>query len=270
MTPLAVGSQTGGSTILPAAFCGVVGYKASLTGIDRGGIRHLRPTLDTVGLFARSLADVALLRAVLTGGVSNPPAPRDPGRVRIGVCRTMNWKEAQPESALALETAARALGAAGASVADVELPAVFAGIENSFRVIAAIEGGRAMADEIRDHLPTMNHWLKDSVAAATQFDLAKYDAAQVHAIACRRALAEAFERFDVLVTPSACGEAVADLVSVSNSAFNRIWTLLYGPCVTIPAFTGPNGMPVGLQVVGPIGADDRLIALSQWIWDRLK
>jgi Asp-tRNA(Asn)/Glu-tRNA(Gln) amidotransferase A subunit family amidase len=190
--------------------------------------------------------------------------------VRVGVCRTLNWKEAHAESVSALETAARALGAAGATVAEVEWPAVFAGIEDSFRAITAIEGGRAMADEIRDHLPTMNHWLKDSAAAAKQVDPAKYDAAQSHAIACRRALAEVFERFDVLITPSTCGEAVADLVSISNSAFNRIWTLMHGPCVTIPAFAGPNGMPVGLQIVGPIGADDRVIALSQWIWDRLK
>ncbi len=109
MVPLAVGSQTGGSTILPAAFCGVVGYKASLTGIDRGGIRHLRPTIDTMGLFARSVADIALLRAILTG--SDPwRIGRAEGRVRVGVCRTMNWSEAQPETVEALEAAARDTG----------------------------------------------------------------------------------------------------------------------------------------------------------------
>jgi Asp-tRNA(Asn)/Glu-tRNA(Gln) amidotransferase A subunit family amidase len=267
MVPLAVGSQTGGSTILPAAFCGVVGYKASLAGLDRGGIRHLRPTLDTLGLFARSLADIALMRAAMTGVPRS--AAHEADRIRIGVCRTLNWKEAQPETVAALETAARALAAAGATVAEVELPTAFAGIEDSFRAITAVEGGRAMADEIRDHLPTMNHWLRESAAAAQRVDAARYEAAQVHAVACRRALAEVFERFDVLATPSACGEAPADLVSVSNSAFNRVWTLMHGPSLTIPAFAGPNGMPVGLQIVGPVGSDDRLIALAQWIWDRL-
>jgi len=266
MVPLALGSQTGGSTILPAAFCGVVGYKASLAGIDRGGIRHLRPTLDTMGLFARSVADIALLRAVLVAGAPAAP-PRDPGRVRIGVCRSIAWRQAQPESAHALETAAKALAAAGAELCEAEMPAEFDGIEDSFRVISSVEGAQAMAAEVRDHLASMNHWLKDAFAA--RFSAAAYDRAQLHAIACRRALTEIFARCDALITPSTCGEAVADLVSVSNSAFNRIWTLMHVPCLTLPAFTGPHGMPVGLQVVGPAGADDRTIALAQWIEARL-
>ena len=266
MVPLALGSQTGGSTILPAAFCGVVGYKASLAGIDRGGIRHLRPTLDTMGLFARCVADIALLRAVLVAGAPAAP-PRDPGRVRIGVCRSIAWRQAQPESAHALETAAKALAAAGAELCEAEMPAAFDGIEDSFRVISSVEGAQAMAAEVRDHLASMNHWLKDAFAA--RFSAAAYDRAQLHAIACRRALTEIFARCDALITPSTCGEAVADLVSVSNSAFNRIWTLMHVPCLTLPAFTGPHGMPVGLQVVGPAGADDRTIALAQWIEARL-
>ena len=265
MVPLALGSQTGGSTILPAAFCGVVGYKASLTGIDRGGIRHLRPTLDTMGLFARSVDDIALMRGALAGGT---PAPQPTGRVRIGVCRSIAWKEAQPEAASALDGAAKTLAAAGAELCDAEMPAVFAGIEDSFRVISSVEGARAMATEERNHLATMNHWLKDSFHA--KFSEAQYDRAQLHAMRCREALAEIFGRCDAIITPSTCGEAVADVVAVSNSAFNRIWTLMHGPCLTLPAFTGPNGMPVGVQIVGPVGADDRTIALAQWINVRLQ
>jgi Asp-tRNA(Asn)/Glu-tRNA(Gln) amidotransferase A subunit family amidase len=266
MVPLAMGSQTGGSTILPAAFCGVVGYKASLTGIDRGGIRHLRPTIDTMGLFARSIEDIALLRSALVGAEK---ATFDLSRVRIGVCRTPYWGEAQPETVQALERAARALSAAGAEVTDAELSEVFAGIEDSFRVIVRLEGARAMDWEARHHLATMNHWLKRELDPAGRPDETQYERAQVHALACRRALANLFERCDTIITPSACGEAVADLESVSNSAFNRVWTLMRGPCLTIPAFNGPNGMPVGLQVVGPAGDDDRTIALADWIAARL-
>jgi Asp-tRNA(Asn)/Glu-tRNA(Gln) amidotransferase A subunit family amidase len=267
MVPLAIGSQTGGSTILPAAFCGVVGYKASLTGIDRGGIRHLRPTIDTMGLFARSIEDIALLRSVLVGGA---PARREHiGRVRIGVCRTMRWDEAQPETKDAVESAARTLAAAGADMVDAELPEVFAGIEETFNIIVQVEGLRAMEWEARHHLATMNHWLKQTLGAANPPGEAQYDKAQAHSLACQRALAEIFERCDAIITPSTCGEAVADLVSVSNSAFNRIWTLMRGPCLTVPAFTGPNGMPVGLQIVGPAGEDERTIALADWIAARL-
>jgi Asp-tRNA(Asn)/Glu-tRNA(Gln) amidotransferase A subunit family amidase len=267
MVPLAVGSQTGGSTILPAAFCGVVGYKASLTGIDRGGIRHLRPTIDTIGLFARTIEDIALLRSALLAG---QPARREhTGRVRIGVCRTMRWDEAQPETVDAVESAARVLAAAGAQIVETVLPEVFAGIEETFNVIVQVEGLRGMEWEARHHLKTMNHWLQQSLGATNPPNQAQYDKAQAHSLVCQRALAEMFEHCDVIITPSTCGEAPADLVSISNSAFNRVWTLMRGPCLTVPAFTGPNRMPVGLQIVGPAGEDDRTIGLAGWIAARL-
>ena len=148
MVPLAVGSQTGGSTILPAAFCGVFGFKASLTGIDRGGIRHLRPGLDTMGLFARDLRDIASLQAIVTG-VRQAVPPAEPKGVRVGVCRTLNWHQALPEAVDALELAAKELRSRGALVHDVDMPDVFVGIEDSFRVISSVEGARALATEAR-------------------------------------------------------------------------------------------------------------------------
>jgi len=264
MVPLALGSQTGGSTILPAAFCGVVGYKSSLTGLDRGNVRHLRQTLDTMGLFARSIPDIAALRHVLTGIA--PAAPiRDVHGLRIGICHTVSWSEAQPETVQALEDAARSLAAAGAKVQDAEMPAVFSEIAQSFRIISAVESLRSMALEARDHFSTLNHWIKDSLTAAKQIDQAQFEKAQYHVVQCQQAMADIFKGCDAIITPSTAGEAIPDLVSVSNSAFNRIWTLLHVPCMTIPAYEGPNGMPVGLQIVGPGGDDDRLLALSQAI-----
>ena len=266
MVPLALGSQTGGSTILPAAFCGVVGYKASLMGLDRGGIRHLRPSLDTMGLFARSIEDVILLRSVLTGVAA---APESISRPRIGICRSIRWSEAQPETVKALEQAVDALKRAGAEMVDAEMPPVFNGIEESFRIISSLEGSRALALEARDHLDQMNHWVKGAQTATKSITLTQYDAAQLHAIECRHALQACFERCDVILTPSTCGEAVADLTSVSNSAFNRIWTLMHTPCATIPAYEGPNGMPVGVQIVGPVGSDDRMLGLTEWVSARI-
>jgi Asp-tRNA(Asn)/Glu-tRNA(Gln) amidotransferase A subunit family amidase len=145
------------------------------------------------------------------------------------------------------------------------LPDVFTGIEDSFRVIVKVEGARAMDWEARHHLATMNHWLQEQLGTSDRSADAQYEKAQAHSLACQRALANLFDRCDVIITPSTCGEAVADLTSVSNSAFNRVWTLMRGPCLTIPVATGPNGMPVGLQVVGPVGQDARTIALAEWI-----
>jgi len=264
MVPISVGSQTGGSTILPAAFCGVFGFKASLTGIDRGGVRHLRPGLDTIGLFARDLRDIATLQAIVTGTRPAVP-PAELKSVRVGICRTLNWHQALPESVDALEQAAEDLRSRGAEVHDVDMPDVFAGIEDSFRVISSVEGARALAAEVRDHFDQLNHWVQAGQKAAVQIDQAQFDKAELHVIACMRAMAEIFASCDVILTPSTCGEATTDLTGISNSAFNRTWTALQGPCVNIPAYRGPNGMPVGVQVVGSVGSDNRTLAFAQTI-----
>ncbi len=263
MVPLSVGSQTGGSTILPAAFCGVFGFKASLTGIDRGGVRHLRPGLDTLGLFARELRDIATLQAIVTG--VRPAAPAELKGIRVGLCRTLNWHQALAETVDALERSANELNSNGVEVQDVEMPNAFSGIEDSFRVISSVEGARALTTEARDHFDQLNHWVQAGQKTASQIDQAQFDKAELHVIACMRAMAEIFSSCDVVLTPSACGEATTDLTGVSNSAFNRTWTALQGPCVNIPAFRGPNGMPVGIQIVGPVGSDSRTLAVAQAI-----
>ena len=264
MVPMSVGSQTGGSTILPAAFCGVFGFKASLTGIDRGGIRHLRPGLDTVGLFARDLRDLAMLQAIATGVPPTPPAAELKG-VRVGVCRTLNWHQALPEAVDALERAGKELKSRGAIVHDVDMPDVFTGIEDLFRVISSTEGARALAAEARDHFDQLNYWVQAGQKTAKETDQAQFDKAELHVIACMAAMAEIFSSCDVVLTPSTCGEATTDLTGISNSAFNRTWTLLQGPCVNIPAYRGPNGLPVGVQIVGPVGSDSRTLAFAQTI-----
>ncbi len=264
MVPLAIGSQTGGSTILPAAYCGIVGYKASLTGIDRGNIRQLRPTLDTIGLLARSIPDIAALQAVLCGRTA-PLPPTSIRQLRIGICRTPSWPQAQPETVEALENAARALADAGATMSEAALPPVFEGIEETFGVISTVEASHALAHEARDHMSKLNSWIRDALTTAARHDQARFDQAQRHAIECQNALATLFQRCDVLITPSTIVEAPADLVSISSSAFNRTWTLMHVPCVTIPAYQGPNGMPVGIQIVGPIGEDVRTISAAQAI-----
>jgi amidase len=150
-------------------------------------------------------------------------------------------------------------------IVETELPEVFTDIEEDFRVISSVEAVRAMANEMREHLATMNAWLQEAERLGRTFDQARYDQAQLQAIACRRALRSIFDRCDVIMTPSACGEATTDLAGVSNSAFNRVWTLMHGPCVSIPAYSGPHGMPVGIQIVGPVGSDGRTIATSKCI-----
>lgn len=265
MVPLALGTQTGGSVILPAANCGVFGFKASLTGLNRAGIRHLRPTLDTLGILSRHMDDIALMRAAMMKNA----VPREFGShgevLRVGVCRTFNWDQAAPEAVTALESAADTLSRAGAEVNDVELPAVFDGIEESFRIISSTEGRNAIAHELESHFDKLNLWIQEGAAAGSGWADGEYEEALAHAAACRTSLRALFASRDVLLTPSTTGEAPDDLVGNSNAAFNRTWTLMHGPCVTIPAYTGPNLMPVGVQIVGPPGTGDTVINAGAWV-----
>lgn len=264
MVPVTLGSQTGGSMIMPAASCGVVGYKASLDGIDRGGLRHVRPGLDTIGVFARSVRDIALVRAAMTGTPAAPPDGTAPPRV--GVCRAPNWEDALPETIEAVDAAAAAFERAGASVGDVDLPAVFDGAEDAFGVITAVEGGQALAWEIANHRDRLNHWIRDQVSLGEELSEPDYADARRTAASCREAMAGIFERFDTILTASAPGEPTDDLTGIQKSSFNRVWTMMHGPCITLPAFSGPNRLPVGIQLVGPAGGDGRLIRLAGWAW----
>jgi Asp-tRNA(Asn)/Glu-tRNA(Gln) amidotransferase A subunit family amidase len=257
MVPIALGTQTGGSVIRPAAYCGIYGYKASLDALDRGGIRHLRPTLDTLGVLARSLDDIALVQ----GSEIRPPE----GKPRLGFCRTGEWRLARPETRQALLRAADKLGAE-----EVELPALFAEALESFRVIVLRESAIAYASEFRDHLDAMNDWMRNVAAEAATITDGQYARALDHAAQCRVYLAEVFRTVDALITPAAAGEASQKLTGLEDQSFCPLWTLMHGPCVTLPVFEGPHGMPMGIQIVGAVNADARLLATARWSDSALK
>ena len=256
MVPLANGTQTGGSVILPASFCGLVGFKASVDGLDRTGITALKPSLDTLGLFVRSVADLALAQKALTSpGYSSGGAD---GMPRIGLCRTPYWAEAEPCAQAAVELAAAALAAVGYEVVETDLPPECVGLERAFRVISNFEGKREMADDFRDHIDRMNPWMRET--GESDWSEADYGEAMRVAAQARAALGELWRRTPVLLTPSTSGEAPTDLVGISVSTFNRLWTLMHGPTITLPVGAGPGGMPVGVQFAAAPGSDARLIA----------
>jgi Asp-tRNA(Asn)/Glu-tRNA(Gln) amidotransferase A subunit family amidase len=269
MVPLATGSQTGGSVILPAAHCGLYGYKSSFDGLPTGGVRHAKPSIDTPGLFARSLEDVALMRAASNGQTPATLALPETTRLRVGVCRTEVWPEALPESVATLARAADILAAAGAVVGDIEPPAEVSQALAEFSNILVPEDARAIAAEARDHFDQLNAWSQKSIHEAKHITPAQYGNAKAVAARGRTAIDGMFDAYDVLITPSTRGEAPTDRLSVEPSYFNRIWTLMYLPCLSLPAFTGPSGMPVGLQIVGRRDSDDHLLAAGRWIEQRI-
>jgi Asp-tRNA(Asn)/Glu-tRNA(Gln) amidotransferase A subunit family amidase len=268
MVPLALGTQTAGSVIRPAAFCGVVGYKPSFGLIARAGVKPVADSLDTVGMFARTVEDAALLAAVLTGD----PALRDGCREaapRIGLCRTPEWAQAQPEARAALDAAAHALSRAGARLRAFDLPSEFAGLARAQAEIQAHETAHSLAGERLRHPQQLSTSLQAILAQGDRVTAAAWRAHQADAAAARMRLAEACRDVDLLIAPSAPGEAPRGLDSTGDPVFCRMWSLLHAPCIHLPFARGPLGLPVGVQAVAPWGTDARLLATAAWAHDVL-
>jgi amidase len=267
--PVGFGTQTGGSTIRPAAFCGVVGYKPSFGEFSRVGIKLQCQNLDTLGLICRSLDDIALMRAVLIE-MPHRPVDRAAGAPRIGVCRTPLWEVADSATQVLIERTAATLSAAGAKVSEVEFAAPFREIAAHHQRVFYYEAAKNYAYEHLEHRDQVSQVLLDSVLdPGSRISLADYIASLEAAEAFRAHLDDIFAEFDVLLTPSAPGEAPEGLGSTGNSAFNAIWTLSWVPCVTLPAGTGPKGLPLGVQLVGPRFADEKLLDAAAWVEARL-
>jgi amidase len=268
MVPLAFGTQTAGSIVRPASFCGIVGYKPSFGMLSRAGVKPLAESLDTLGVMARSPGDAALLAGALSGRHLLPARlERAP---RIALCRTPQWPAAQHETEAALKHAAQAAANAGAHVAKLSLPGEFAGLQQAQTDIMGYEAYRCLASERVHRYAALSDWLKELLEAAGKVDAVRYDAARALAAACRAMLGGVFADADVIVAPSAPGEAPKGLATTGDSVFNRIWTLLGVPALNVPCSEGPNGLYVGVQVIGRPGDDARTIAVAEWLQQQLQ
>ena len=269
MVPLALGTQTGGSVIRPASFCGIVGYKPGFGLVNRHGVKPLSESLDTVGVMGRSVADAALLASVIAGR----PALRDlpaVGAPRIGVFRAGAWEHAQRETLAALADAVARLSAAGARVSDAPAPAGFDELDHVHHRIEFFEMAHALAFEMNRHAPLLSAKLRARLEEGAAIDPADYERCRWQAAEVRGAIDPLFLDCDVLLTAAAPGEAPEGLQGTGSAVFNRVWTLLHLPCIAVPAGTGARQLPVGLQVIGRAGADRATLAAAAWIEHRLR
>ncbi|NQW49960.1 MAG: amidase [Rhodospirillales bacterium] len=263
--PLAFGTQTGGSVIRPAAYCGVVGYKPTFGDFSRVGIKMQCHSVDTLGLMARTLDDIALFRAVVLK-LPYVRIDRQIGRPRIGLCRSPVWDKAEPETKALIEETATRLSDKGASVVDVAFAAPFADIIDDHAAITGFESVRNYADErLRNPDKVSDELMSGPMKRGLAVSFERYVVAQRKATAFKAHVDSLFDKVDLLLTPSAPGEAPKGLASTGDPVFNSIWTLAGAPCVTLPAGTGPRGLPLGVQLVGPRHADDHLLSLAAWV-----
>lgn len=265
MAPLAIGTQTAGSVIRPASFCGIVGFKPSHGVIDIAGVKPFAPTLDTIGTFSRSVEDADLLGRVLWGGNFDVPELVSERPRRVGYCRSDYWGEAAPEVETALERMAQVLREADIEVIDLELPEACRGLNEEQEIITAFEAHFSFAAEWRDHAARMSAKLLELLEMGRSIPASRYEVALRRAAAARAAFDGVFGSIGLVLTPSAQGEAPRGLESTGNPVFNRQWTLLHVPCVTLPVADGPQGLPVGAQLIGRFKRDHELLAQARWL-----
>jgi Asp-tRNA(Asn)/Glu-tRNA(Gln) amidotransferase A subunit family amidase len=269
MIPLALGTQTGGSVIRPASFCGVAAIKPSYRLLPTVGVKCYSWTLDTVGLFAAGVIDVAHGLAAMTGRSELLPKTSVP-TPRIGV--VMQDFAGAPEAAggEALTIATKAVERAGASLRALQLPEVIAEAWRLHPVIQEFEAHQALAWEYRENYDAVAPNLRGRLDESKGGTAAEYDEAMRVASRARHALAKVFEEVDVLLTLSAPGAAPKGLGSTGDARYNRLWTLMGVPCVNVPASIAAGGLPVGVQVVARYGADAEALAAARFVEQALK
>jgi amidase len=265
MVPIAFGTQTSSSIIRPAAYCGAVGYKPSFNLINRAGLKFLSESLDTIGVIARTVPDAALLAEELSGC---PPAPFDEVKglkPRIAFCRTPYWSRADRATQTALESAFPVLAHAGARIETVALDGEFETLAEVQLRMSSYEFYRALTHERTRYPKLISTSLMSRILEGGGVTRAQYVEAHAIAARCRARLTDIYRDYDVLLSPSATGEAPRDLSTTGDPVFGLTWTLMHGPAITLPVFTGPNGLPIGAQVTGPVGADSRTLVAAEWI-----
>jgi amidase len=270
--PIALGTQTAGSVIRPAAYCGVVAFKPSPRLFPRAGVKPNSDTLDELGVFTRDVEDAAFASSVL----ACKPAWRElPAQGRTGAAPVIGWvstsrgHQASPSMLQALETGARELVQRGARHTEVTWPRVFDGLFDAQRTVQVFETARALAAEYAYRRAALSTRLVELIEQGRTMSTEAYVAALQLGRACAAAIDSLFGAAEVLLAPSAPGEAPAGLTSTGDPVFNRPWQLLGCPVVNLPLpralAHGESGLPLGLSVIARPGDDARLLAAAAWI-----
>ncbi|HXV25562.1 MAG TPA: amidase [Alphaproteobacteria bacterium] len=280
MVPLAVGTQTGGSVIRPAAYCGVVGFKPTFGRIPRTGVLSQSPSLDTVGVFARSVEEAAMLAEQLFGHDEGDPdtaltpfpallkiALSDPPvKPALVFVRTPGWDQADDDTKAAFAELVEELGD---SCDSFDLPAPFA---QAFDLRACINYAE-MAKTFHHYEARGRDRLSPKIQSA--LDQGKRTLARDYLTALdwrsvfNSGLDEIFSRYDAILTPAAPGPAPEGLGNTGTSIFNGLWTLCGTPAITVPLLKASNDLPMGVQIVARRGDDARLLRTARWLVGRL-
>ena len=269
MVPLGYGTQTGGSTLRPASFCGVIGFKPTFGAYNMAGVKTAAVSFDTLGLIARSLDDIELFHAVLVGDKPHRAVAGD-NAPRIGVCRTHLWDQAQAETVAAIEIAAHTLSRAGALVEEFSTPQGFDQLTAHRAAVNGYERSRGMAAEWFGSRETLSAQMRDTCEVGFAISRAQYVQALTTIEESRRRMNQHFAGFDAILTPCVSGEAPAGHAYAGDPRFQELWTLLHMPSISLPTHRGPNDLPVGIQLVTRHYFEQQLFDVARWVEARLR
>lgn len=279
MVPLAIGSQTNGSVIRPASFCGVYGFKPTHGLVSRARVLPLSRMLDHVGTFARTLADSALLVEAIAGFDADDPDTRavaapmfldivgeePPLPPQFAFVRTPIWDKAEPETRAAFEALAARLGDRSKSI---ELPGVYAKAWDDQRVIMAADMAHNLGEVVDRGGDASSVMLRELIAEGRVVSAVRYLEARDAGRRYAAGLNEVFAHYDAILTPATVGVAPKGN-GTGDPAFCTLWSLTALPAVALPLLKGEDGMPLGVQLVGPAGDDARLLRTANWLVNRL-
>jgi Asp-tRNA(Asn)/Glu-tRNA(Gln) amidotransferase A subunit family amidase len=279
MVPLAIGSQTNGSMIRPASFCGVYGTKPTHGLISRARVLPLSRHLDHVGTFARSLADSALILEALVGYDADDPdtravaapafletmAAKPPMPPLFAFVRTPVWDKADAQTRAAFEDLVKLLGD---SAAVVDLPEAFAAAWDDQRAIMAADMAHNLSEVVERGGEASSKQLRDFLAEGRQVSAVRYLAARDAARRYAAGITEIFNQYDAILTPATSGVAPKG-TATGSPMFCSLWSLTGLPAVTLPLLAGEGGLPLGVQLIGPAGDDARLLRTANWLVNRL-
>jgi Asp-tRNA(Asn)/Glu-tRNA(Gln) amidotransferase A subunit family amidase len=263
VVPVATGTQTAGSVIRPAAYCGIVGYKPTFGLISRDGIKPLADSLDTVGLLGRGVREVALVASVLAGSSLDLQTLRG-GRPLLAFARTPLWDRVERPSQRAIERALSVMR----GVEEVELPPGFTELVAAQTTIQSYEGAVALEHEFRSQSGLLSDELRAAIVAGRALPRERYEAARGARDRHAAPLIELLGRYDGVLTPSTTGVPPAGLSFTGDPLFCRVWTLIGAPSVSLPLAWTDDGLPAGLQLIGRPGNDARTLAAAATILDR--
>ncbi|MCL7939283.1 amidase [Halomonas sp. ATCH28] len=263
MVPLALGTQTAGSIIRPASYCGVFGFKPTVNTVSFSGIKAFAPSMDTLGWFARHIEDICTTFTALTRSEAIEPLP-DVGGIRVGLRNLPGDRPLDPDVAQALSSTASRLEQAGARVFALPLDTRYDDLVRHHQVVLAYEAAQSLASEFQQHGDEMGARLVELIEEGLATSHADYRASLLAAEECRQALSRVFaDEVDVILAASAPGVAPQGLDATGDPIYCRAWTLLGVPCLNLPLNTGQAGLPVGVQLVADRWQDERLLSIAR-------